>query len=75
MKNIFKYIGIAAMGCVAFTSCSDDEFLTVTHYSLLDEDAMFATDQNAVSTANPTADQSAGNTAVVTNNNQGGQQS
>lgn len=48
MKNIFKYIGIAAMGCVAFTSCSDDEFLTVTHYSLLDEDAMFATDQNAV---------------------------
>lgn len=48
MKNISKYFGIAALGCVAFTSCDNDEFLDVTHYSLLAGDAMFVSDDNAI---------------------------
>ena len=48
MKNIFKYFGAAIVGCVAFTSCDNNAFLDVTHYSLLGEDAMFASDVNAV---------------------------
>lgn len=48
MKNIFKYFGVAVMGCIAFTSCDNDKFLDVTHYSLLDEAAMFSKDENAI---------------------------
>lgn len=48
MKNIFKYFGVAVLGCCAFSSCDNDEFLDVTHYSLLDEAAMFSKDANAI---------------------------
>ena len=48
MKNIFKYIGVAAMGCVALTSCDNDQFLDVTHYTMLKGDAMFINDANAI---------------------------
>lgn len=48
MKNIYKFFGVAAMGCVAFSSCDNDEFLDVTHYSLLDDAAMFASDEGAI---------------------------
>ena len=48
MKNIFKYIGVAAMGCVALTSCDNDQFLDVTHYTMLEGDAMFVNDANAI---------------------------
>lgn len=48
MKNIIKLFGAAVVGCLAFTSCDNDKFLDVTHYSLLAEDAMFETDQSAI---------------------------
>ncbi len=48
MKNMFKYFGVAALGCFAFSSCDNDEFMDVTHYSLLDEAAMFSKDENAI---------------------------
>ena len=48
MKNIIKLFGAAVVGCLAFTSCDNDKFLDVTHYSLLAEDAMFEKDESAI---------------------------
>lgn len=48
MKRILKYFSAAMLGCLAFTSCDNNEFLDVTHYSLLDESAMFLNDENAI---------------------------
>ena len=50
MKTRYFILGAAlcsAMG-LGLTSCNNDEFLDVTHYSLLSGDAMFENDANAI---------------------------
>ncbi len=50
MKNIAKYISVLGCGLLAlgaFTSCDNDEFLTVTEYSKLPMDYMYQSDDNA----------------------------
>ncbi|WP_033147617.1 RagB/SusD family nutrient uptake outer membrane protein [Prevotella sp. P6B1] len=50
MKTKYYILGAAlcsTMG-LGLTSCNNDEFLNVTHYSLLEGDAMFENDENAI---------------------------
>jgi len=51
MKKKLIY-GLIAGGALSLglTSCNNDEFLNVTHYSLLDEEASFSRDENAIKT-------------------------
>lgn len=48
MKNIYKFLGIVGVGCLGLTSCNNDEFLNVTHYTMLEGDQMFTNDDNAI---------------------------
>ncbi len=48
MKNIYKYLGVAALGCVAFTSCDNEKFLEVDHYGMVSGDQMYSSDANAI---------------------------
>ena len=48
MKNIIKYFGVAVLGCVAFSSCNNEQYLDVTHYTMLEGNAMFESDANAI---------------------------
>jgi len=36
------------LGCVAFSSCNNEDYLDVTHYTMLSGDAMFESDDNAL---------------------------
>ena len=49
MKNRIKtYLVVACtMMLTAMTSCDNDKFLTVDHYSILAADQMFKTDEDA----------------------------
>ena len=50
MKTRYFILGAALCGTMGLglTSCNNDEFLDVTHYSLLSGDAMFENDANAI---------------------------
>ena len=50
MKTRYFILGAALCGAMGLglTSCNNDEFLDVTHYSLLSGDAMFENDANAI---------------------------
>lgn len=56
MKHIFKLKLLVSLTCVLFvvgiTSCNDEEFLDVEHYSILAADQMFKTDDNAIAGLN-----------------------
>ena len=50
MKKIYKFLGFVALfgACVAVSSCNNDEFLATTQYDIVDENAMFENDENAI---------------------------
>ena len=47
MKNIIRYFGTVAIACAAFTSCDNDEFLTVDLYDRVPGDYMWKSEDNA----------------------------
>ncbi len=49
MKNKIKllYAVVGVLSFIGFTSCNNDDFLTVDHYSILAADQMFKTDADA----------------------------
>ncbi|MBE6258391.1 MAG: RagB/SusD family nutrient uptake outer membrane protein [Prevotella sp.] len=50
MKTRYFILGAALCGTmgIGLTSCNNDKFLDVTHYSMLPGDAMFENDENAI---------------------------
>lgn len=48
MKNIVKYFAAVGAGCLALTSCDNDEYLTTTQYDILNINAQFESDANAL---------------------------
>lgn len=48
MKNKLIYGLLAGAMLMGFNSCDNDEFLNVTHYSMLEGDQMFVSDENAI---------------------------
>lgn len=48
MKNVLKYFGVVVLGGVALSSCDNEEFLDITHYTMLAGNAMFESDANAL---------------------------
>lgn len=47
MKNIVKYFGAVALGCLLWTSCNNDEFLTVEQYDRVPGDFLWKNDESA----------------------------
>lgn len=47
MKNIYKFLGVVGMGCLALTSCNNEEFLDVDHYGIIDIKGQWESDANA----------------------------
>jgi hypothetical protein len=50
MKTRYFILGAALCGTMGLglTSCNNDKFLEVTHYSLLSSDALYENDANAI---------------------------
>lgn len=48
MKKIYKFISAVCLGGLALTSCNNDEFLTVNQYDIIDINAEFENDENAL---------------------------
>ena len=50
MKTRYFILGAAVCGTMGLglTSCNNDEYLDVTHYSLLSSDALYENDANAM---------------------------
>lgn len=51
MKNIYKALGLAIVALAAtysFSSCNNEEFLNTTQYDIVDQNAMFENDGNAI---------------------------
>lgn len=47
MKNIYKYLGVASLGCLALASCNNNDFLDTDHYDIIDIKGQFENDANA----------------------------
>lgn len=49
MKNKIKilYAVVSVLTFIGISSCNNDEFLTVDHYSILPADQMFKSDEDA----------------------------
>lgn len=47
MKNIIKYFGAVAFGCAMFSSCDNDEFLTVDQVDRVPGNFMWLNEENA----------------------------
>ena len=48
MNKLYKYIGVAAFGALALTSCNNDEYLDVDHYNIIDIKGQFENDRGAI---------------------------
>lgn len=47
MKKLIKYYALAGLGCIALSSCDNEEFLDVTQYDILSISSQFEGDNNA----------------------------
>ncbi len=47
MKKLIKYFAVAGLGCIALTSCNNEEFLDVPQYNIVGIEAQFESDDNA----------------------------